>query len=1009
MAITFSIDNDRTTAGIQNLTLDQTAGTQTPTDGNDVNLAVVSGQLDGFGPTANVLDTGFETYLSGLGLDTDDKNFAALVDGASSSSTFIQATANAGETFTDLRFVDPGSTNLVTGLQTLAGEALYLHVDASGNYATLTTATGSGGRIVAAFALTNEVINNTTHVSTAGVQMVTFEAIKHNNTGSIDETLPITDILQIGALATRSFDFDALQSGASLWCAVGNSSGAVLITGGDPQVDSDNKMTNTSDTIHTSQGGDGTTIGVDNQLFDNAGETAVITLVTGFNNLVGADAGATGVYTVDPKPNDNKPEGIDYSGYINVSGAAVYLSQSQGNDPKDLDIVLWEAGGDAGGTQTAEDLTNYIPGLASDTPVNVASVTIKDDDGNVVGVWGAGGTLTSGQSVNGWTSTNGVANVTVTFSGNTIQVDGVLGEYTVGWTSASGETFNRFEVIGQSGQFDIGQVDITESLSSATGLGSHLFVDDDGPFVDLILDGTAELRLDETDNDSDDNNVGGILATNTLAAAAYLTTNTATFGTDGQASSNPNVWSLTLAGANVNGVDSGLDDAVTNSNVMLFVVNGTTIEGRVGNAAGAVVMSISINSTTGALTVTQNRAVEHNDPNDNDEAGTSSAMMNSGLISAVHAITDGDGDSASDSVDISQVVKLEDDGPGITGQPGGSATPNDLQVGNVVGSQDSSSYTLAPGSDGQASFIIQGPADSTGDFTWSYFNVDGTNGTELNEIKGFYKGTALYTLELDDNGGYVFKMIGTLPGAQFDFSAAEIKAGAPNTNSIDVGAVGGTEYVTIAGGGGAINESHGFVGVGNGNLDPGESLTLSLHEADGDLIPFTSINIGTKSAQASSYSWVATKVGGGTISGTENVGKNQPIDLSSTDLQGFLIESVTITKISGPAIKIGVDDIHIFTLPDDVQLGFTVKLTDGDGDSTTSSFVVDIDGNNDGTYDSNVNALSALPTLKHAGFTSDSGMAPSSHSGILVGADDTSSALKIEALNYLHTPDYYMV
>ena len=128
--------------------------------------------------------------------------------------------------------------------------------------------------------------------------MATFEAIKHNNTGSIDETLPITDILQIGALATRSFDFDALQSGASLWCAVGNSSGAVLITGGDPQVDSDNKMTNTSDTIHTSQGGDGTTVGVDNQLFDNAGETAVITLVTGFNNLVGADAGATGVYTV---------------------------------------------------------------------------------------------------------------------------------------------------------------------------------------------------------------------------------------------------------------------------------------------------------------------------------------------------------------------------------------------------------------------------------------------------------------------------------------------------------------------------------------------------------------------------------------------------------------------------------------------------------------------------------------------------------------------------------------
>ena len=275
---------------------------------------------------------------------------------------------------------------------------------------------------------------------------------------------------------------------------------------------------------------------------------------------------------------------------------------------------------------------------------------------------------------------------------------------------------------------------------------------------------------------------------------------------------------------------------------------------------------------------------------------------------------------------------------------------------------DSSSYTLGSGTDGFKSFEIVGPADSTGTFTWSYFNVDGTNGVENNEIKVFYNGTALYTLELNDTGGYVFKMLSALPGSQVDFSAAEIKAGAPNSNSINVGAVDSSDYVTIAGGGGAINESHGFVGVGNGNLDPGESLTLTLHESDGTLIPFTNINIGTKSAQASSYTWVATKVGGGTITGTENTAKNQAITISSAELQGFLIESITLTKVSGPALKIGVDDIHIFTAPDDVQLGFTVQLKDGDNDTQTASFVVDIDGNNDGNFDATVSSAAAIPS-----------------------------------------------
>ena len=63
---------------------------------------------------------------------------------------------------------------------------------------------------------------------------------------------------------------------------------------------------------------------------------------------------------------------------------------------------------------------------------------------------------------------------------------------------------------------------------------------------------------------------------------------------------------------------------------------------------------------------------------------------------------------------------------------------------------------------------------------------------------------------------------------------------------------------------------------------------------------------------------------------------------------------------SRSATKIGLADIHIIIEPNDVQLGFDVELVDGDDDSTTASFVVDIDANNDGNFDATVNSLSVI-------------------------------------------------
>jgi hypothetical protein len=130
---TISIDNDRV---IQDVTYDQSAGVQTQltTDkGDEVDVTLSNGEVAG-------LASGFETFLAGLNLSSAQKNFAVLTDAASSSSTFIQVTADSGETLNDLKLLADSSTAL-TGITTLSDESLYVHVDATGNYATLTTST----------------------------------------------------------------------------------------------------------------------------------------------------------------------------------------------------------------------------------------------------------------------------------------------------------------------------------------------------------------------------------------------------------------------------------------------------------------------------------------------------------------------------------------------------------------------------------------------------------------------------------------------------------------------------------------------------------------------------------------------------------------------------------------------------------------------------------------------------------------------------------------------------
>ncbi|WP_421780451.1 DUF5801 repeats-in-toxin domain-containing protein, partial [Kiloniella litopenaei] len=215
-----------------------------------------------------------------------------------------------------------------------------------------------------------------------------------------------------------------------------------------------------------------------------------------------------------------------------------------------------------------------------------------------------------------------------------------------------------------------GSVILTGTLTDGDGDTDDATVDlsgaisfkDDGPSANLSVKDAAEIRLDETDNDSDDNDVGGLLADVTVAGSA-LFANTSAFGSDGAAVSNATVYSLTLNGAQP--VTSGLLDAVTNEPITLSQSTpGGVITGS--SATGGTVFTVSIDPVTGSVTVQQSRAIEHDDINDPIEDGTSSAVMTSGLIEATVTVTDGDGDSHSDDAELGNLIKFEDDGPAFT-------------------------------------------------------------------------------------------------------------------------------------------------------------------------------------------------------------------------------------------------------------------------------------------------------------------------------------------------------
>ncbi|MER8935370.1 DUF5801 repeats-in-toxin domain-containing protein [Mesorhizobium opportunistum] len=703
------------------LTLDQTSGAQSGD-------TAISSDLTG-------LSTAFKGFLNGLTgdlqLSAGQLAFADNVEAAVSGAGLVTVNPD-GATISKLFFSDDsgapldGDQVIFNGSPLLTvdgGQSIYLHSYANGTIVLATTSATEGvGDVVAAFYL-NAAGNNLS----ASVEMVTFQAIAHPDTTNPDDAIDWTNLLNVSASGSTSFNFDNLASGNNLFVAVGTSGAGLVVSGIHPVIKADGTLDNSGDNIKTSQGGVGATIGVNNQMFD-PGETAVFSFVKGQ---------APGTY--------GDIDNMSYTDFIDVTDAKLFISQTEGTPSTNFTVKIGAFS--AGGASTSPEAgRSYIDNnlasganlgndgvaqsaLADDTAVAIVRVIIRDGNG---------------QQVDDTIISDGF----VTFNADgTITAQHLNDAYTVQWfTDNSGtqavETFNRFQATAVVGKFDVGRVDLSQGVTVTESVGDKLHTNDDGPTA-ALTENAAKVLHDETSGvDANSNDQSGaapaaFTALGTVlgwaASASAVVTPNSSFGTDGPGTQ---TLSLGVSGANA---DSGFD-SLDHHNILLNVEGGLVV-GRVdvnndGNTTGEpIAFAISI-SQGGILSIAQYIAIAHPDGTNANDVAT---MLDSALLAKLHT-TDGDGDTSDTSIAIGDKVQIRDDGPtaaltenaakvlhdetaGVdanSNDQSGAAPAAFTALGTVLGWAASASAVVTPNS----SFGTDGPGTQTLSLGVSGANAD---------------------------------------------------------------------------------------------------------------------------------------------------------------------------------------------------------------------------------------------------------------------------------------------
>ena len=477
-------------------TLDETAGIQNGADGtpsgsaradSDISLATLQAQA-----------TAFYDYLFGggagqLGLFS---TFTASVGAAASSTSLINVTDSSGGTIATIGFTDANGDSFdgtqSSGLSTADGDhAIYL-VGGLNDRVVLGMYDSDNNGSLDAVAFAVYMKPDGALDSNVNLQLftTTFTALEHNTDGNsaaaYDDALDLLQNVYVNTTGQLQIDFDNMPSSANLFndAAESASGGGIIVFGMDPDTGTDGKYTNTSDTIQTSQGGDGATIGVNNQML-NTGDGAYFTFVRDIlDTYLSGVAGGLSPTEADYEQN------MRYAGLIESTGASIHISQIQNaNDLAGMKITAFDL---SQAWQGADLLDNRGEGSNIEIDYvavyNSSHVLIEDSN----------------------TPVGGNA-VTITLNGDgTANVTGLNSGYYVEWHTVSDH--NQVLIEDTAGKFDVGGFGITEGSSDRESLAGHAYVEDDGPsFSAPIADGLVDF----TTGDSDTHTLNGVPGTDT--------------------------------------------------------------------------------------------------------------------------------------------------------------------------------------------------------------------------------------------------------------------------------------------------------------------------------------------------------------------------------------------------------------------------------------------------------------------------------------------------------------
>jgi VCBS repeat-containing protein len=284
-------------------------------------------------------------------------------------------------------------------------------------------------------------------------------------------------------------------------------------------------------------------------------------------------------------------------------------------------------------------------------------------------------------------------------------------------------------------------------------IGDRVQFDDDGPDAKLSQLEDASIVLDESvgvpaadgfpdgnANDEAGNVPNDIAYAKVLGSSLF--SDTSVFGTDGAGTK---TYGLDVTGVGTSN-ESGLIDAETNQSIFLVQLDADTVVGKVGSAAGVEAFRIDVDKTNGDVTVTQSRAVEHDNAGgsaeDHDESA-SPEIMDAGKLLLTVTVTDGDKDSDIASIDLGLLTRFEDDGPiarddvdALDAIGGG----NFEAQGNVI----TGAGVTTPGTD-----------DGGSDVPWVIGKLQGTN-SDSDATGGFVVNGTYGTLTMQDSGAYTY-------------------------------------------------------------------------------------------------------------------------------------------------------------------------------------------------------------------------------------------------------------